>query len=414
VPKQKLIVGIDPGITSGIAILDIDGRPLRVKTEKGFTRARIIKEIATWGTAVIVACDVARPPDMVKKVASTLQAVLYAPDRDIVVDEKEQIAKEFSKLTGIEVQNAHSRDAICAAVKAYQHYHRKFRRLESEARRMRIDADLGLAKALVVHGNTVKRALDSISESVPERPVPSEGRPATVPARQSSVDEKLRARELRIESLEADNLRLREEVRAFREELEKLRRRMEMERTQEAREVRRERLYEARRIEAENLRAELDKVRRELRSSRERVGFLTGMQRSKSDLVLVKPVHRFTEKGLEGAVRDFAITGGDPVMLLDASGGGSYTAETLAALRPSVVIISNGMSHQARGTLIGKGIAVISAKQIEISWVEGLPYISRGELNKAIRLSGIDRTIRSLEDVEELVRRYRGYGAQEG
>lgn len=411
-PKQKLIVGIDPGITCSIAILDIGGRPLSLRTEKGFRRSSIIKEISKWGLPVIVASDVTHAPDLVRKVASVLNAVVYTPEKDLVVDEKEEVAKEFSKLNQIDVPNVHSRDALSAAVKAYQHYRSKFQRVETEASKMGIHGDLESAKALVVQGNTVKKALTQITKSVEDRSTP-EIRPRNNLVRKSLLEQRLKAKEEQIQSLEADNLRLMEEIRGLKAQLEQLRSRVERSLREQDQEIKRDRLYETQRIEIINLRAELNKMKIELESSKDRMNFLGKLQRveSTSDLVLLKPIHRFTEKGVEEAIRDFAIRGGEPVILLDASGGGVSTAETLADLRPSVVIASNKMSHQASETLLKRGIALASANQIDISWVEGFPYLSTEELNKAIRLAGLDRRIRTLEDVEALVRQYRELGA---
>jgi len=410
VSKQRLIVGIDPGITCSIAILDLDGRPVHVRTEKGFRRSSIIKEITKWGQPIIVASDVMRTPDLVRKIASALNAVVYTPERDLVVDQKEEIVKAFCKVNRMDVANAHSRDSLSAAVKAYYHYRTKFQRVETQASRMGIKRDLESAKALVVRGTAVKKALGQISKSDEireRREMPPPRRPRT----NSFLEERLREKEERIRLLETENLGLVGEMRKLKAQLDELGCQLEKNRSEEDREIKRDRLYEAQRIQILNLREELNKMRLQLESDKTKKDILYKLQRSNvsPDLVPLKPVQRFTERGLEESIRELCIRSGEPIILLDASGGGPSTAETLAKLRPSVVITFNEMSHQARETLIERGVAIASAHQVDIKWLDGVPYISRGEFTKAIRLAKLDRRIRGLDDVEALVRQYREF-----
>jgi len=52
---------------------------------------------------------------------------------------------------------------------------------------------------------------------------------------------------------------------------------------------------------------------------------------SKGELILLKPIDRFTAEGLERASKLYEIKPGDYVLLLDATGGGATTARKLAS-----------------------------------------------------------------------------------
>ncbi|MGZ7095706.1 MAG: DUF460 domain-containing protein, partial [Methanobacterium sp.] len=56
--QKWIIVGFDPGLTVGIAILDLNGNVISSKSFKEISRSEIIKHIISYGKAVLVATDV--------------------------------------------------------------------------------------------------------------------------------------------------------------------------------------------------------------------------------------------------------------------------------------------------------------------------------------------------------------------
>ncbi len=111
---KEIIVGVDPGTTVGIAILDFDGRILLVKSKKEWGLDKVIYEISRWGSPAVIATDKAEVPEFVRKIASNFGAVIFSPDEDISVEEKKEIARKY------EIVDAHQRDALSAAINAYK------------------------------------------------------------------------------------------------------------------------------------------------------------------------------------------------------------------------------------------------------------------------------------------------------
>ncbi len=109
--KPLLIVGLDPGTTLGLALLDISGGLVKLGSFKNEPADRLIKEVIGYGIPVIVGCDKAKPPAFVKKFAILMNARLVAPKEDLKVSEKQE-------LVNLPTTNSHERDALASALYA--------------------------------------------------------------------------------------------------------------------------------------------------------------------------------------------------------------------------------------------------------------------------------------------------------
>jgi len=153
---MKLIVGIDPGTTTGIAILDMKTGSNFCKTfsSKGTSFSKLCDYISENGDPVIIACDVKKPPALVKKTASAFNAVLSRPRRTIRIAEKR-------KLVTIATENKHERDALAAALLAKKKFSVLFRKVDSSLKRrnlLRINEDV---KELLI-----KRRAGNINQAI--------------------------------------------------------------------------------------------------------------------------------------------------------------------------------------------------------------------------------------------------------
>ncbi len=155
-----LIVGVDPGIVTGVAILDLDGNLLYLGSHRELSRNDLIKIVTDYGKAVVVATDVRPAPDYVKKLCSMLKATLYEPPRTLTVAEKQEAVSKYIERYGISVKSSHERDALAAAIKAFNTYLSKFTQVEIAARNVKDGyVDVDKAKILVLQGKTVKEAV---------------------------------------------------------------------------------------------------------------------------------------------------------------------------------------------------------------------------------------------------------------
>jgi predicted RNase H-like nuclease (RuvC/YqgF family) len=118
---KALIVGIDPGVTTGVAILDSDGKLLDVWSKRSALISDVIKHVVKFGKPVIIATDVSRPPKNVSKVAAKFGSKVYLPSKPLPVLEKSRLVKLYA----VKLEDRHETDALAAATKAF-HIHQEF------------------------------------------------------------------------------------------------------------------------------------------------------------------------------------------------------------------------------------------------------------------------------------------------
>ncbi|MEW6749218.1 MAG: DUF460 domain-containing protein [Candidatus Micrarchaeota archaeon] len=120
---RYLIVGVDPGIKTGYAALDLDGNLVSSGCEKEASDERIVKALSSVGVPVLIAADTNPPSHFVQKVAARLNVKVSYPSQSMTRLEKRQI--------GAQIEDVHIRDAYAAAIKAYRKYANRLRQIES-------------------------------------------------------------------------------------------------------------------------------------------------------------------------------------------------------------------------------------------------------------------------------------------
>lgn len=166
---RKLIVGIDPGIVTGIAVLDLNGNVLILRSGKNLSRRHVLRIVYQYGTPVLIAVDTAKPSEYAKKLAAMVGAAIYYPDRDLSIAEKSEIAIKVSQEQGVNVKDPHMRDALAAAYKSFIQLRPKLDRVEEEIKRAYARA-ADDAKALVIKGMSIKQAIDEVSKRINVQP----------------------------------------------------------------------------------------------------------------------------------------------------------------------------------------------------------------------------------------------------
>ena len=224
---KPIIVGLDPGITTGIAVLDLNGRVIYLDSSKTFDRGSLLEAILEHGKPVIIAVDVPEPPESVRKMASLTGALLYTPPGELSVVEKRGLAQKA--LNGLLPEDSHQRDALAAAYKAYLSLRNKLGHVESQLKKIGINVDSSTVKEAVIKGVTVAEALEiAIEKELDKILTPNKERVEEKNHRariQQSQDEARGYQKLQL--LEAELTYLRERVKQLQEENERLQQEME-------------------------------------------------------------------------------------------------------------------------------------------------------------------------------------------
>lgn len=380
--RDRVFVGVDPGTTTAVALVALDGRVLDVMSTRTADAAEVTEWIIERGRPVVVAADVTPMPNTVEKIRASFDAAGWTPDSDLPVDEKQHRTREEG------YEDDHQRDALAAALFARDDHADQIRRATEETPR---ELDRGEVVARVVgNDEPLAAVLDDLTETedVEEEPVEHEPRELT--------DE-----EKRIRDLEAQVDRLQDHVDDLEAELDEKDAKLE-EYEEELSEARREERREAReRREVTQLQWENDRLETELEAERERADELEAkLERLKDlwkldhsnlgdvdasgDLVAVKPVDQFTVDAIEAAHDEYGIAAGDVVYLRDASGAGRSTAELLAEFDPRVVLRSGGLSDAADEVLFANEIPVGPADDVAIREVDELALASESDVQAVV------------------------------
>ena len=247
VSSRYLIVGIDPGITTGVAIMDLSGRVLSVKSGREMSRSAVIELISQYGKPIIISTDVCRVPNFVKKIASSLNSVLFAPERNLTIEEKREIVQNYleKQKALIRISNSHERDALAAAIRAYQHYLPKFRQVESYVKELPFKVPLSYVKAMVIKGKTIKDAVKQYIETTYSEALGlAKKKPIGAQVEDfEKILNKIMGYVTKINSLESENLRLKEEINKLRREREELIQTIEYMKTEYFEKIMRDRMY---------------------------------------------------------------------------------------------------------------------------------------------------------------------------
>ena len=381
--RDRVIVGIDPGTTTAVAIVSTDGAVLDVLSTRTADTADVIEWIIERGRPVVVAADVTPMPETVEKIRRSFDAAGWVPDRDLPVDVKQHRTREEG------YDNDHERDAIAAAFGAYDAHKDNFERI---ARETPPRQDQGAVLERVVAGNEpLAEVLSDLEDDGEDEEEETE-----------HVPRELTAEERRINRLETQVERLQDHVDTLEETIEQKDDRIE-EYEQKLSDARSEQRREARKSrEVTRLERRNDQLERELEDERERIEELEGklerlkalwkldhsnfadVAEKKSGLVPVKVIEQFTRDAIETADEQFGLAEDDVIFLRDASGAGRSTAQLLADVNPKVVLRDGQLSDMADRILFEKEIPVAPADIVTIQEVDELAVAREPEVEAAI------------------------------
>jgi len=387
-------VGVDPGVTVGLAILSLDGQPILVESRRDWGLSEIVKIISELGEPTIISSDVSPASEVLEQLSHKLNAVLFVPSISMGADEKRQVARDYADLYGLKLKNAHESDALAAAVKAYKHYERKFEHVEARIRDLSIKVSVEDVKDLVVRGYSMKRAIQHLqgvekykAPVVMKKRIPKEERLKNLI---EELQDRLAKEREKLKQLRQTNRKLQARIKTLEAEILSLRETIKEIQSKQSLEVRREREYTLLMDELEKTKAKVREYSLKLEDYKRRFDEMQRLRELESQgrRVLLKPIETFTDRGLRKAFQLYGIRAGDSVLLLDPSGGGAATAEELAKRGVKTVVIEGQMSHNALEIFEKYMIPVVSHDDLKIEWIEGLPYVDSESLRGAIKKAG--------------------------
>ncbi|MEM4566069.1 MAG: DUF460 domain-containing protein [Archaeoglobaceae archaeon] len=381
--KRYLIAGIDPGTTTAVALIDLSGNLISVKSKKDWSLADVIEFINSNGKPVIIATDKKNPPEFVNKIRASFNAILYSPKEDLSLEKKRDLTSKFSFL------NDHERDALASAMDALKSYESKFRNIE---KRVPMGFDVEKAKAEILKGTALRSLFEVQSaEKAEKRDEP-----------ETNYSELLEKKDKKIRELIEENEILKRQISELRAEVEKLRTRIVAISEEEREKVRRE-IY-VRNLEAKikELNEIIKKKDNEIAELREKLEILKKMKFLEfSGWKEVKVIRKFTKDEIEKA----EICEGDIVYIADASGGSRSCAELLCKKKIKAVI-SGEMSHLAQEVFDSYGIPRIKWEDVKMIVGNEIAFVD-SSFDEIYRRKLEEMGKKKLETIEKIFEDYK-------
>ena len=387
--KIHTIVGIDPGTTTAVAILDLNGNLLGVKSQKNWKLHNVIEYILSFGKPIVIATDKSTPPDYVLKIKAAFNAILYAPKDDLSVEKKKNLASYYKFV------NDHERDAIAAAKDAFNSYKNK---LMSVEKRIPAGFDSDKIKAEILKGVPLKDLLKEEKEVVRKGKIVHE----------EVSHEDVERKEKLIKELEEENKILKDKISELKKEVERLKSKIVSLSRKEHEKVRKDNYIRSLEVEIVELKKILKEKDRMIEELNNRIEVLKRMKFLEfSGWKGVKVLRKFTKDEIERVDREYGINEDDIIYIEDSSGGGKISAEMICNKKVKAVIVQNEMSHLAQSVFDENEIPIIYANEVEIESGDGIAVINAKMFNEVLdkKLKEINR--RKVDRVEKLFLEYK-------
>ncbi len=390
---RRLIVGIDPGLTVGLSVLNLNGQVLKISSYREASRGQIIREIIHFGKPTLICVDVYPYPSYVEKVASTLNARLYTPRSVMTVSEKNEIARKLAMQQGVMIKNAHQRDALASAYRGYNKFKSEFENID---RKYFDNYDKSLReeiKDMIVKGNSLTEAINEIDKILEEeKEIVSKPVEVKEPEKEilPEVKELLGKIDILQEQLDwerSKNSELNIELRELEEKIDYLTIKLDEGKSEYVENIQREKMYLVKENHISFLREKVQQMEEDLERVVERNEELksVALLRGHKGWVPLKVIRKFTQDEIEKTAKAYDLGPGDTVYILDTTGGGGQTAEKLLSYRIKAIIGNvDQFSYYAKMKLIEAQLPLANPSDVEITRIDEIAIIKETDLNNLI------------------------------
>jgi len=451
---------LDPGLTVGVAILDLSGKIISVDSFKEISRAELIKYIMSHGKTVLIATDVQTPPKMVKKFATALNSKISSPYKDLAVGAKIESVEDYVKERGYSYelqdgdyyplpQNAHERDALAAAIHGYKKNQQKLLLIERRIQnhdlsikevddiKIMVINDVPITKAI----NTVLEAINAsskvfdglISSSISEDYVGSKpainlneskigikiSKSATevenIQDLVSKLKQKLKSQNKQNRNLQKRNCILEEKVRQYQDEIFSMEKKIEKLHYQYSQDILQQKEIATKTAIIKGLQEKYyaeRSLRKQLEENLQAIKGTKALELSKKAFP-VKIIDTFTKDGIREAIDYWNIKQGDVVLLRNSKGGGSQTASLLIRMGVKAVITTDSMSHRAEEVFKKNMIPILESDSVNLKITDEFAVIYEEDLVKEMeRWKGDQENQQRKENKKKMLKLIEEYRVQ--
>lgn len=377
------IVGIDPGTTSGLAVLDLNENVEKLESGKNFSPQELINSIIETGNPILIATDKGKLPSGVEEISSNFNAKTFIPEEDLSLGKKKELTKGYS------FDNPHERDALACALYAHNNYQNMFRNIEARTEELNLPDLAPQIKELVVteEAENISEAIELLlGESEEEKA--QEKAPPEEKLSKEDLKEKIDSYRRNIlkerkdkEKLQKHAEKLEEKIKKLeseKEQLEKVKNKLEEGRRDV---IIREEEIEDRERKLQSKENEIRKLRREKEEKQERTRTLeTFEELRKEGKIPLRTVENLREEDLRRSDRELSLK--NSIVLVE-----NYQTEPEGVLDLleglEVKALVGNFSKDFEDRLVSKGIWALAKEKTYLQDREGIKYVEAKDLEEA-------------------------------
>ncbi|MFX1285260.1 MAG: DUF460 domain-containing protein [Promethearchaeota archaeon] len=352
---KNIILGVDPGTTTGIAIVDLmKGHVLYLKSKRECGVSEIIRTASKFGKICCVAADVTPIPATVEKIARITGAKLISPTVLVSAAAKREYLHNYRDITvNYSHLDSHERDALFGAIKAFNSLKEQLSKINHIVQDSypELISQLSEIQRLVLAGNSVSNAIEMIRGKLSTQKVivtEEEPDPLTISLKHENeiLQAKIEAIHEEMDKLDTEILFWRKQARESTKQIKKWKDKFEREQLKHSK-LMQKRISAAVDREVGRIREENQEIRRILRQNQREMEKLKQIKNFwvQGREIPLKVVKSFSDSAIRETERNYGLNNGDIVFVLDPSGGGAQTAQKMIDIGIRGVIISEGSAN---------------------------------------------------------------------
>ncbi len=407
---RRLIVGLDPGLTIGLSIMDLNGKILKIASFREASRGQIIREITKYGKPTLICVDVYPYPAYVEKVAATLNSRTYTPRSVMTVSEKNEISRKLAMQHGVLVKNAHQRDSLASAYKGYTKFKNEFEKIDRKYYNQFDRSIRDEIKDLIVKGKSPIEAENIINQSLVEEKfkptAKTKEKVHPTPITTDDLNSKIVMLQEQLDWERRKNSELYIEYQSLEEKMEYLENKLLEGKTEYMETLQREKAFIVKENEISFLREKMNNIEQELERYADRVDELkkVSLLRGIEGWVPLKVIRKFSQEEIDNTTKTYGLGPGDVVLILDSTGGGGKTAEQLLSYRIKGMICNvDQLSYNAKLKLLEEEIPMAKPTDVEIIRIDEIAVIKEEDLQKMLESAKKEMDIKITEKKEEIL-----------
>lgn len=352
------VVGLDPGTTTGIVALDINGQLAATKSKRDMAFQEISSFLIEQGRPIIIAADKGKTPGLVKKVAATFGATDYSPESDLSQQEKKEMVDEF---TGD--FDSHVADALAAAYHAWESYRNLFLRVKKRVKQKEIGSKIDDVLVQVIkQSKPIKRAIEDVKQEKEETVTSQEEANNSAPQRRDKRWWRQRAQNLALEldraQAKIDNLEeYRQQLKQNNGELKEKIKDLKAEKEEQRQEIIKQEEVERRTELVRRKQKEIERLQEELEREKEKTEGLT--------TIIDKLRHDWLPVTIINTPQQLAKTK-ESVILLEPQISAEDVSRVTINKPVQIIIVDESCSQALCDHLEAKGLKLVKKDEVEL------------------------------------------------